>query len=85
MPATQEHRAVVESSDERKTEEDGAQEERQLLYCVPIFDPAFAEFSSPPPIYDAAVASSSCFKEDDNDIVKEKMIRWLRHRWYNNF
>uniref|UniRef100_A0A0D9VKM4 CCT domain-containing protein n=1 Tax=Leersia perrieri TaxID=77586 RepID=A0A0D9VKM4_9ORYZ len=56
-------------SDERnKAEEDGAhdEEEGQLLYRVPVFDPALTEFRSPPPIDDAtAAASSSClFKED---------------------
>ncbi|BAS80760.1 zinc finger protein CONSTANS-LIKE 16 [Oryza sativa Japonica Group] len=60
---------AVESSDERKADEDGAHEELegQLLYRVPVFDPSLAEFCSPPPIDDAAAASSSCFKEDAAD------------------
>ncbi|KAL6838590.1 hypothetical protein ACP4OV_031547 [Aristida adscensionis] len=41
------------------------EEEEQLLYRVPIFDPALAEFCSPPPLEDAAAAaSSSCCNED---------------------
>ncbi|KAL6631358.1 hypothetical protein ACP70R_028208 [Stipagrostis hirtigluma subsp. patula] len=34
--------------------------EEQLLYRVPIFDPALAEFCSPPPLEDAAAAASCC-------------------------
>ncbi|KAL5212678.1 hypothetical protein ABZP36_023525 [Zizania latifolia] len=61
---------AVESSDERRADEDGAQEEGQLLYRVPIFDPALSQFCSPPPIDDAAAASSSCFKEDADGAVE---------------
>lgn len=35
-------------------------EEEQLLYRVPIFDPALAEFCSPPPLEDEAALASSC-------------------------
>ncbi|KAL5207114.1 hypothetical protein ABZP36_031549 [Zizania latifolia] len=63
---------AVESSDEGRTEEDGAQEEGQLLYRVPIFDPVLAEFSSPPLIDDAAAASSLCFKADGDGTVEDK-------------
>ncbi|RCV21167.1 hypothetical protein SETIT_4G116600v2 [Setaria italica] len=39
---------------------EGEVEEEQLLYRVPIFDPALAEFCSPPPLEDAAAVASSC-------------------------
>ncbi|KAL6912182.1 hypothetical protein ACP4OV_000987 [Aristida adscensionis] len=45
----------VESSEERKAEEDGGEEE-QLLYRVPTFDHALAELCSPPPIVDGCRA-----------------------------
>nr|AQQ11830.1 constans-like protein [Bambusa oldhamii] len=60
---------AVESSDERKAEEDGAEEE-QLLYRVPTFDPALAEFCSPLPIDDAA-ATTSCCREDVDGAVED--------------
>ncbi|CAM0944360.1 unnamed protein product [Alopecurus aequalis] len=54
-----------ESSDERR-----ATEEEQLLYRVPIFDPALGEFCSPPPSDDTATMSSgSC--RDDVDVALE--------------
>ncbi|XP_040376766.1 zinc finger protein CONSTANS-LIKE 16-like [Oryza brachyantha] len=66
---------AMESSDERKAEEDGAHEEEegegQLLYRVPVFDPALVEFCSPPSIDDAAAASSSCFKEHADGAVED--------------
>jgi hypothetical protein len=39
---------------------EGEVEEEELLYRVPIFDPALAEFCSPPPLEDAAAVASSC-------------------------
>ncbi|KAF0903530.1 hypothetical protein E2562_027960 [Oryza meyeriana var. granulata] len=47
-----------DSPEERKDE--GEIVEEQLLYRVPIFDPALAEFCSPPPLEDAATAGSCC-------------------------
>nr|AQQ11814.1 constans-like protein [Bambusa multiplex] len=47
-----------DSPEERKC--DGHIEEEHLLYRVPIFDPALADFCSPPPIEDAAAAESCC-------------------------
>ncbi|CAL9774183.1 unnamed protein product [Musa acuminata subsp. burmannicoides] len=34
-------------------------EEQQLIYCVPVFDPAFAEFRSPPPLDDSNAPSGN--------------------------
>ncbi|XP_040380712.1 zinc finger protein CONSTANS-LIKE 16 [Oryza brachyantha] len=48
----------VDSPEERKDE--GEIVEEQLLYRVPVFDPALAEFCSPPPLEDAAAAGSCC-------------------------
>uniref|UniRef100_A0ACD5Z462 Uncharacterized protein n=1 Tax=Avena sativa TaxID=4498 RepID=A0ACD5Z462_AVESA len=54
-----------ESSDERR-----ATEEEQLLYRVPIFDPALAEFCSPPPI-DESAATDSGRREDVDGTVDD--------------
>lgn len=51
----------VESSDENK-------EEEHLLYRVPIFDPALAEFCSPPPLEDSN--NSSKGEEMEGDSLK---------------
>nr|AQQ11852.1 constans-like protein [Phyllostachys edulis] len=58
---------AVESSEERKPEEDGAEEE-QFLFRVPIFDPALAEFCSPLLIDDAAATTSCCREEVDGAV-----------------
>lgn len=55
----------IESSEERKAEEEEGEEEGQLLYCVPTFDRALAELCSPPPPVDDPTASSCC--RDDVD------------------
>uniref|UniRef100_A0ACD5YQP4 Uncharacterized protein n=1 Tax=Avena sativa TaxID=4498 RepID=A0ACD5YQP4_AVESA len=52
-----------ESSDERR-----ATEEEQLLYRVPIFDPALGEFSSPPPIDDGVATASGCREDVDGAV-----------------
>ncbi|XP_062233127.1 zinc finger protein CONSTANS-LIKE 16-like [Phragmites australis] len=39
-------------------------EDEQLLYRVPIFDPALAEFCSPPPPLEDVAAAASCCNED---------------------
>ncbi|CAD6337005.1 unnamed protein product [Miscanthus lutarioriparius] len=46
--------------DGRNGEGEFEAEEEQLLYRVPIFDPALVEFCSPPPLEDAAALASSC-------------------------
>ncbi|KAI4981748.1 hypothetical protein ZWY2020_022240 [Hordeum vulgare] len=53
------------TSDERR-----APEEEQLLYRVPVFDPALGEFCSPPPI-DDAVAATSRHGEDVEGAVED--------------
>ncbi|KAJ4764017.1 zinc finger CONSTANS-like protein [Rhynchospora pubera] len=54
----------VESSDENRVEE-------QLLYHVPIFDPALAEFCSPPPLEDSNNSSKG---EIDGDSIKSVLV-----------
>uniref|UniRef100_A0A0E0HNQ4 CCT domain-containing protein n=1 Tax=Oryza nivara TaxID=4536 RepID=A0A0E0HNQ4_ORYNI len=49
-----------DSPEERKDEGEIVEEQEQLLYRVPIFDPALSEFCSPPPLEDAAAAVSCC-------------------------
>ncbi|KAL5200203.1 hypothetical protein ABZP36_021406 [Zizania latifolia] len=56
------------SPEERKG--DGEVEEEELLYRVPIFDPALAEFCSPPPLEDATAAESCC---DEDSVVENPM------------
>jgi hypothetical protein len=53
-----------DSSDERR-----GTEEEQLLYRVPVFDPALGEFCSPPPI-DDAVATTSGSRDDFDGAVE---------------
>jgi len=52
----------ADSPEGRNGEEEGEveEEEEELLYRVPVFDPALAEFCSPPPLEDAAAVASSC-------------------------
>ncbi|RLM56201.1 zinc finger protein CONSTANS-LIKE 16-like [Panicum miliaceum] len=49
-----------DSPEGRNGEGEVEEEEEQLLYRVPVFDPALAEFCSPPPLEDAAAVASSC-------------------------
>ncbi|OEL18840.1 Zinc finger protein CONSTANS-LIKE 16 [Dichanthelium oligosanthes] len=49
-----------DSPDGRNGEGEVDVEEEQLLYRVPIFEPAVSEFCSPPPLEDVAAVASSC-------------------------
>ncbi|XP_062222106.1 zinc finger protein CONSTANS-LIKE 6-like [Phragmites australis] len=62
----------VEPSEERKAEEEGAEEEEQLLYRVPTFDRALTELCSPQPIDDAAAATSCCREDVDGAMENAK-------------
>ncbi|KAG8076284.1 hypothetical protein GUJ93_ZPchr0006g44590 [Zizania palustris] len=53
-------RLVVPGGDSPEERKGDGEVEEELLYRVPIFDPALAEFCSPPPLEDAAAAGSCC-------------------------
>ncbi|KAK1619289.1 hypothetical protein QYE76_024806 [Lolium multiflorum] len=55
-----------ESSDERR-----ATEEEQLLYRVPVFDPALGDFCSPLPIDDAAATTSGSCRDNVDGAVEQ--------------